>query len=295
MIKLGELSAELNLWANETEQIYRATKEIKYRRDTTHLRYLAAILNQSTDGGVPTSRTLTINGVTYDLSADRTWNVTLDQVTTAGNVTLNNISVGAIYANLTNVTTPNIVYYNTSTGLLTYGQGSGLSPGLYSQTADSIPITNTTVETTLIDGGVGSLSVPANGFQVGSSFIAYFSGKISCVNNTEIEIRCKSGAITLADTGLITLASATNKSWELYINFTIRSIGSAGVAAVATSGRFSYNKDASNSPESIGFYNLNNTTFNTTIVNTLDVTAQWDTADPLDSIYTDMFNLYRIF
>ena len=126
MIKLGELSAELNLWANETEQIYRATKEIKYRRDTTHLRYLAAILNQSTDGGVPTSRTLTINGVTYDLSADRTWNVTLDQVTTAGNVTLNNISVGAIYANLTNVTTPNIVYYNTSTGLLTYGQGRSI-------------------------------------------------------------------------------------------------------------------------------------------------------------------------
>ena len=61
------------------------------------------------------------------------------------------------------------------------------------------------------------------------------------------------------------------------------------------SGRFSYNKNASNSPESIGFYNLNNTTFSTTISNTLDVTVQWNSADPLNSIYTDMFNLYRIF
>lgn len=295
MIKLAVLAAELNLWANETEQIYRATKEIKYRRDTVHLRYLAATLNQSTDDSVPNSRTLTINGVTYDLSANRTWNVTLDQVTTAGNITLNNISVGAINANLANVTTPNIVYYNTSNGLLTYGQGSNLSPGLYAQTADSIVITNTTVSTTLIDGGVGTLTVPAGGFKVGDSFIAYLSGKISSVNNTQLDIRCMSNGFTLADTGLMTLAATTNKNWELYVNFTIRSIGGSGIAAIATSGRFSYNKNSNNSPESIGFYNLNNTTFNTTISNTLNITAQWASANPLNSIYTDIFNLYRVF
>jgi hypothetical protein len=295
MLKLDVLAAELNLWANETEQIYRATKEIKYRRDVTHLRYLAATLNQSTDDSVPTNRTLTINGITYDLSANRTWNITLDQVTTAGNITLNNISVGAINANLSNITTSNIVYYNSSTGLLTYGQGSGLSPGLYAQTSDSIPITNTIVENTLIDGGVGTLSIPANGFQVGASFIAYFSGKISCVNNEKIEIHCLTSSIILADTGLITLAAATNKNWELYINFTIRSIGTAGVAAIATSGRFAYNKDSNNAPESVGFYNLNNTTFNTTIPNVLNVTGKWNSANPLNSIYTDIFNLYRIF
>ena len=50
---------------------------------------------------VPSSRTLTINGVGYDLTADRSWTVTsaiptLAQVTTAGNTTTNAISVGGI-------------------------------------------------------------------------------------------------------------------------------------------------------------------------------------------------------
>ena len=51
---------------------------------------------------VPSSRTLTINGTTYDLTADRSWTVsagttpTLAQVTTAGNTTTNAISVGGI-------------------------------------------------------------------------------------------------------------------------------------------------------------------------------------------------------
>ena len=56
-------------------------------------------------GYVPTSRTLTINGTTYDLSANRTWTIsnvetdTLDSVTTRGNVTANTIDVGGITSN----------------------------------------------------------------------------------------------------------------------------------------------------------------------------------------------------
>lgn len=62
MIKLQVLSAELNLWANETEQVYRATKDIKYRRDAVHMRYLAATLNQSTNSGNTTSNVLIDGG-----------------------------------------------------------------------------------------------------------------------------------------------------------------------------------------------------------------------------------------
>jgi hypothetical protein len=56
-------------------------------------------------GYVPTSRTLTINGTTYDLSANRTWTIsnvetdTLDSVTTRGNVTANTIDVGGVTSN----------------------------------------------------------------------------------------------------------------------------------------------------------------------------------------------------
>ena len=50
---------------------------------------------------VPSSRTLTINGTSYDLSADRSWTIstatpTLAQVTTAGNTTTNNITVNKL-------------------------------------------------------------------------------------------------------------------------------------------------------------------------------------------------------
>lgn len=62
MIKLQVLSAELNLWANETEQVYRATKDIKYRRDAVHMRYLAATLNQSTNDGGNTTSNVLIDG-----------------------------------------------------------------------------------------------------------------------------------------------------------------------------------------------------------------------------------------
>ena len=168
------------------------------------------------------------------------------------------------------------------------------SGGLYSQTAPSTAVVNTT-ESTLIDGGVGSLSIPANGFQVGDAFIAYFSGQISSANNATIEIHLRSNGFILANTGAMTLAASTNKNWEMYVNFVIRAIGAGGVASIATSGRFSYNKNSNNAPESIGFFNLNNTTFNTTIANTLAVTAQWGSNNAINTIHTDIFNLYRVY
>lgn len=168
------------------------------------------------------------------------------------------------------------------------------SGGLYAQTAAAMVVTGT-IPQTLINGGVGTMTVPANGFQVGDSFVGYFSGKISNVNNAVLEVHVLSGINTLADTGLMTLFATTNKDWEMFVNFTIRSIGPAGVASIATSGRFSYNKNSGTQPESIGFFNLNNTTFDTTVSNTLNVTAQWDTGNPSNQIQTEMFNLYRIY
>jgi hypothetical protein len=180
------------------------------------------------------------------------------------------------------------VTVSVSTSLLHAG-------GLYSQTAQSVPVTGTTIPGSLIDGGVGTLTVPANGFQVGDAFVAYFSGQMSCVNNETIEVHTMSNGFVLADSGLMTLSATTNKNWEMYINFTIRAIGAAGVAQIATSGRFYYNKNSNSIPESIGFFNLNNTTFDTTISNTLAVTVQWGSSNPINTIHSDLFNLYRIY
>lgn len=167
--------------------------------------------------------------------------------------------------------------------------------GLYSQTAPSTAITNTTVPTSLINGGVGTLSVPANGFQVGDSFVAKFTSEISSLNNATIDIHITSNGVTLADSGAITLVVTSNKIWDLEIDFTIRAIGGAGVASIATAGRFNYNKNSNNTPEAVSFFFVNNSTFNTTILNTLQVTAQWVSASTSNSIATELFNLYRVY
>jgi hypothetical protein len=167
--------------------------------------------------------------------------------------------------------------------------------GLYSQTAQSTPIVNTITPGSLIDGGVGYLTVPANGFQVGDSFVAYFSGQISSSNNQQMRIQISSDSGILADTGTITLSSTTNKSWEMQINFTIRQIGPSGTASIATSGRFMYNKNSNNAPENIGFNSVNTTSFNTTINNTLSIMFNWFTASHSNTIHTDIFNLYKVY
>lgn len=177
---------------------------------------------------------------------------------------------------------------------------SGISPitvvgGLYAQTAASIPVVNTTTETTIINGGVGSLSVPANGFQVGDSFNALLSGKLSADNNDTLRIRVKSGLVSLGDTGVITLPGITNKFFNLQIHFTIRTIGAAGIAFVAVSGQFTYSKDASNAFEGMDFVSINNTTFDTTIGNTLNITTEWGTASLTNSISTEIFILNKIY
>jgi len=169
------------------------------------------------------------------------------------------------------------------------------SIGFFSQTANSTPVTNTINELTLIDGGVGTLTVPANGFSVGDAFKVNMAGNISAQNNTTLRIRVKSGAVVLGDSGLITMPNITNKFWNFDINFVIRAIGTAGVASICSSGIFTYSKNASNTFDGNDFVTIQNTSFDTTISNTLNITAQWGAASVLDSIYTSVFNLYKIF
>jgi hypothetical protein len=169
------------------------------------------------------------------------------------------------------------------------------SYGLYTQTASSTPVTNTTTETSLLDGGVGTLTVPANGFKVGDSFHAILTGHISSVNNHTLRIRTKTDGIVLADTGVITMAGATGKHWKLEVYFTVRTLGASGVASIATGGTFMYTKNASTNFEGTNFSTETITGFDTTISNTLSITAQWGTANAGDSIYSEIFTLNKTY
>ena len=167
--------------------------------------------------------------------------------------------------------------------------------GLYSQTVSSTPITNTILESDLISTGVGSLSIPANSFKVGDSFNFKLIGHLFCNSSATIRFRIKAGTTILADTGVIAMSTSTNKHWEMDISFTVRTLGAAGVASIASGGIFSYTKNAGTNFEGIDFSIINNTTFDTTTNNTLKITAEWGAASTANSIYSEIFILNKTY
>jgi hypothetical protein len=174
-------------------------------------------------------------------------------------------------------------------------QGPSGTVGLFAQTNNGPIVTNTSAELSIVGSGVGSLSVPANGFQVGDSFHAKLIGHITCNGSATIRIKIKSGSVILADTGVIAMNAATAKHWEINTYFTIRELGVAGVASIASGGIFSYTKNSGTNFEGTNFSIVNDSTFDTTILNNLNVTVQWGTATTADSIYSEIFTLSRTY
>ena len=175
-------------------------------------------------------------------------------------------------------------------------QPTSTNYGLYVSTANSTPINNTIIPGSLIGSGVGSLSVPANAFKVGDSLHLKMMGHLSCANNMGFTINVTAdGGVILGTTGALTLAACTNKHWELNMYFTIRALGAATVAQIMSGGIFSYTKNASDAFQGTNFTELNNTTFDTTVLNTLSVTGQWLSLNAANSIYSEVCILNKLY
>ncbi len=117
---------------------------------------------------------------------------------------------------------------------------------------------------------------------------------MDAANNQTIRIKLEAGSIILLDSGVQGLTSAiTNDIWSLNVDFTIKQLGSAGTASIVSLGRFSYVKTNNGAVEGFGFNTVNNTTFDTTISNTLNITAQWGSNNAGNSIYSDLFVLNK--
>ena len=89
--------------------------------------------------------------------------------------------------------------------------------------------------------------------------------------------------------------STTNKHWKLDVDFTVRQVGAATVASIASGGLFGYTKNAGLNFEGTNFSIINNSTFDTTVSNTLNVTAQWNTNNAGNSIYSELFILNKLY
>jgi hypothetical protein len=179
-------------------------------------------------------------------------------------------------------------------GTLIFTSPSNTNKSLFAQTADG-PVVTGTVFSTLIGAGVGTLTVPANAFQVGDSFKASLFGHISCANNQDLIVKLLSSTSPLGGTGTISMPQCTNQHFQFDIQFTIRAVGGASTAAILTAGFFTYSKDASNAFEGADFTLLENTLFDTTVSQTLDIQAQWGGPNPANQIYVESFVLTKIF
>jgi hypothetical protein len=176
---------------------------------------------------------------------------------------------------------------------ITYAPGNNY--GLFAQTTNSTIITGTTTESSLINGGVGTLSVPANAFKIGDSFRAVVAGVLNAANNQTIRVKVKTGSVILLDSGLQNITNIANDVFSLNIDFTIRQLGTTGVASIVSLGTFHYAKTSNASIQGFAFNTVNSTTFDTTISNTLDITVQWGSNNAGNSIYSDVFILNKTY
>ena len=230
---------------------------------------------------------------------------------TATTINVTNLTGDTInVTNLTGVTanTGTLVIYNTpttdpsnnqvlvrdsTTGIVELKDFTRYNFGLFVQTGNSATVVNTITETTILDGGIGSLSVPANYFSPGDSFHVKICGIVSANNGNTLTFKTKSGSVILGSDTITFTNGVTNRPWEFMADFTIRTIGPTTVASILSNGMFMYS--VGSAMYGATFNTLNNTTFDTTIPNTLDFTVTWGSASLGNSIYSSMCILKKIF
>ena len=164
-------------------------------------------------------------------------------------------------------------------------KGVNLRAGKFTMLTPSTNVTGTGEQSILDGTGLGSLSVPANGFSVGDTFRVTLRGYLGAHNNDTLSVNIyTNGTTLLASTGAMSMPTITSKAFELVVDFVIGAIGGAMVASVTLAGGISYNKDSANIYEGQDFVSVNNTTFDTTIPNLLDVKAQFSSSNPANEI-----------
>jgi hypothetical protein len=151
----------------------------------------------------------------------------------------------------------------------------------FGQTANGT-VGNTLIETTLLAAGAGSPTIAANAFTAGKLLFLYGYGFITNTVTPTLRIRMKLGGVTILDTTAFTMATITGTTqWQISAVATCRTTGAGGTGiAQAQLNYFT-------APGTVVTQQLvNNATFalNTTIANVMDLTAQWGTADPLNTL-----------
>lgn len=165
------------------------------------------------------------SGYLYKLNQWPSNQLTLQQVTGYGNSTTNTIKpypsalpVGA--------STDSIVVWSATDSLL-----KKIAPKQTFSQTETVTVTGTTSETTLIGNGTGSLTIPSEAWAVGKNYRVIIHGVYSTTSSSpaNINIRLKFGSTVIATSGTIFLSSnKSNVPFTLQSTITCRSTGSSG-------------------------------------------------------------------
>jgi len=176
---------------------------------------------------------------------------------------------------------------------------NGFSPvgGVFSGTSDSLTLSASTAEQTILPlTFVGTLSVPPNGFKVGDSFHCVLAGDFGSNNGDTLTIRLKAGpaSTTVLASLVVPLNNSTASSFEAEIDFQLRNVGGAGVADICSNFDFTYNQSGGGGAF-VGERGVfqNNTTFDTTVLNALEITAQFSSTNASNTIKTSVSKLSK--
>ena len=204
-----------------------------------------------------------------------------------------NIEMGGIYditncnqlevSSIASAVTPDINILNTldlntnvieNVGNLNVTSINSITPvgGLYSGISDGNVINQASGQSDLLPvSSVGSLNIPANGFQVGDAYHLVVAGTFPTeVKNDDITIEIKQNGTTL---GVLTLElknpDTTPSNFEVEADFVIRSTGVSG--SLASNIDFTFNEDVDSKFE--GTRSTTVTTIDTTTASSLSVLA----------------------
>jgi len=224
------------------------------------------------------------DGDLWHLSSDHRYHVWLNGSDfTIGNGTINTIQNAG-----TPITTGTVINFSTGT-TATYNSGtgavdvtaSGSSGVLFTSTANSSAVANTTTSTTIIGTGVGSLTIPANSLQVGqkitlTGFLQIGTdGSTTSINwNPTIGGSGPSGNMTLSSG----LTSATNCKFT--ITWVVLTTGSSGSALCF----IELNPITTSIGTPLLIENASATTINTTTTLAMDLKFQWGSASTGNTI-----------
>lgn len=195
--------------------------------------------------------------------------------------------------------TPNTEYAVVEAGTTYKIKQGTLNPypnvvALFSQTGSTGYLSGTS-EQSIIGSGVGTLSVGADQFRIGDTFSVYLSGHLSN-NNDGLQIRVKSDSVVLADSGLVNYnTSGEEVNFSMDLTFQILALGGPGSASIQTRGFWKTVKNSNFTVNGYSFESVNNTTFDTTDGNNLDITIQFDATDSSTYIYTEILVLDKIY